>query len=113
MKTSELRGYLLDWAVGKCEGLSIESDWWDWDRLCFVDEFNVDFEPTDNWMQGGAIIQRQRISLLDQGGDCWLAICGWKEFFGDTQLEAAMRAYVAFTLGEEVEVPEELQEITQ
>jgi len=108
MKTSELTGYLLDWAVGKCEGLSIESDWWDWDRLCFVDEFNVDFEPTDNWMQGGAIIQRQRISLLDQGGDCWLAICGWKEFFGDTQLEAAMRCYVASKLGDEIEVPEEL-----
>lgn len=108
MKTSELKGYLLDWAVGKCEGLSIENDWWDWDRLCFVDEFNVDFEPSDNWMQAGKIIARERISLLDQGGDCWLAICGWTEIFGNTQLEAAMRCYVASKLGDEVEVPEEL-----
>ena len=108
MKTSELKGYLLDWAVGKCEGLSIESDWWDWDRLCFVDKFNVDFEPTDNWMQAGKIIERERICLIDQGGDYWQAICGWKEAFGDTPLIAAMRCYVASKLGDEVEVPDEL-----
>jgi hypothetical protein len=111
MKTSQLTGYLLDWAVAKCEGFKPE--YWDDDRLCFTNDWGADFEPSCDWSQGGAIIQRQRISLLDQGGDCWLATCGWKEFFGDTQLEAAMRAYVAFTLGEEVEVPEELQEITQ
>jgi hypothetical protein len=107
MKTAQLKGYLLNWAVGKCEGLSIDSDW-DWDRLCFFDEFNVDFEPTDNWMQAGKIIERERICLIDQGGDYWQAVCGWKEVFGDTPLIAAMRCYVASKLGDEVEVPDEL-----
>jgi hypothetical protein len=107
MKTAELTGAALDWAVAKCENknLSLTEFQNEWERY--------NFAASIDWAQGGAIIQRQRISLLDQGGDCWLATCGWKEFFGDTQLEAAMRAYVAFTLGEEVEVPEELQEITQ
>ena len=111
MKTSELTGYLLDWAVGKCEGLTIESDWWDWDRLCFVDEFNVDFEPTDNWMQGGAIIEREIIGLDYDAAEGWQA----RDFdtqqitaTGKTPLEAAMRCYVASKLGDQVEVPDEL-----
>jgi len=116
MKTSELRGYLLDWAVGKCEGLSIESDWWDWDRLCFVDEFNVDFEPTDNWMQGGAIIQREWINITNQD-DVWTAEIaddvpdGYVTMQGETALIAAMRCYVAQRLGDEIEVPEELLDL--
>jgi len=115
MKTSELTGYLLDWAVGKCEGLTIESDWWDWDRLCFVDEFNVDFEPTDNWMQGGAIIEREMITV-----ECFYEESTWHAWtpapeqprdahgYGETPLVAAMRCYVASKLGDQLEVPDEL-----
>ena len=108
MKTAELTGYLLDWAVGKCEGLSIESDWWDWDRLCFVDKFNVDFEPTDNWMQCGTIIEREKIALHFNGDSPWVGECGWARRDGATPLEAAMRSYVAVKLGDDVEIPEEL-----
>jgi hypothetical protein len=103
MKTAELTGAALDWAVANCEGL--------------IKGLEHGYAPSSNWAQSGEIIARERISLLDQGGDCWLAICGWTEVFGDTQLEAAMRCYVASKLGDEVEVPEELiiyaQEITQ
>jgi hypothetical protein len=116
MKTSELTGYLLDWAVGKCEGLSIESDWWDWDRLCFVDEFNVDFEPTDNWMQGGAIIQREWINITNKD-DVWTAEIaddvpdGYVTMQGETALIAAMRCYVAQRLGDEIELPDEMLDL--
>ena len=106
MKTSELTGAALDWAVAQCEGF--KSEYWDDDRLCFTDDWGADFEPSCDWLQGGKIIERERICLIDQGGDYWQAIWGWKEMFGDTPLIAAMRCYVASKLGDEVEVPEEL-----
>lgn len=98
MKTSELTGAALDWAVTKAEGFDCEVTSSDW---------GMNGWATD-WAQGGAIIERQRICLIDQGGDYWQAICGWKESFGDTPLEAAMRCHVVLQLGDEVDVPEEL-----
>jgi hypothetical protein len=112
MKTAQLKGYLLDWAVGKCEGLSIDSSW-DWDRLCFFDEFNIDFEPTDNWMQGGKIIELNWINITNEQ-DIWTAEIaddvpdGYISMRGESPLIAAMRCYVASRLGLEVEVPDEL-----
>jgi hypothetical protein len=97
MKVSELSGAALDGLVAKCEEFEVPSDW-------LLPEYN----PSTNWELGGTIIARERISLLDQGGDCWLAICGWKEVFGDTQLIAAMRSYVASKLGDEVQLPGEV-----
>jgi len=102
IKTAELTGAALNWAVAMCEGL-INGDALD---VGFIREGG--YTPSTDWAQGGAIIERERISLLDQGGDCWLAICGWKEVFGDTQLVAAMRCYVASKMGDEVDVPEEV-----
>ena len=115
MKTSELTGYLLDWAVGKCEGLSIDSNW-DWDRLCFFDEFNIDFEPSCNWAQGGPIIDRNWISVANLD-EKWAAEIaddvpdGYVHVQGETALIAAMRCYVAQRLGDEIEVPEELLDL--
>lgn len=108
MKVSELSGAALDWAVAKCEGLTCFGHQLTEDKITIIlsDGTYENFEPSCNWQIGGAIIARERISLLDQGGDCWLAICGWKEVFGDTQLEAAMRAYVTSKLGDEIQIPE-------
>jgi len=97
MKTSQLTGAALDWAVAKCEG-TLHDDG-------SVSDY---FQPSVDWEQGGAIIESKRICLIDQGGDYWKAITGWTEVFGDTPLEAAMRCYVASKLGDEIEVPEEL-----
>lgn len=107
MKTNELSGAALDWAVAKCEGRDVLVQG-NIVLLWVGKDSNIDYCPSENWEQGGAIIERERISLLDQGGDRWLAICGWKEVFGDTQLIAAMRCYVASKLGDEVQIPEEL-----
>jgi hypothetical protein len=107
MKTSELTGVALDWAVAKCEGLEPFNDSISW--LVKIDGKFVGMPwYSVNWEQGGAIIERQRICLIDQGGDYWRALCGWKEESGDTPLIAAMRCHVAIQLGDEVDVPKEL-----
>ena len=111
MKTSELTGAALDWAVAQCEGFKRE--YWDDDRLCFTDDWGADFEPSCDWLQGGAIIERERISLWARG-DEWAAESfvpnheGHEET-GTTPLVAAMRCYVASKLGDEVEIPKELK----
>ena len=107
MKTSELQGAALDWAVAKIE--FPDPDYEDADRFVYIhgdDEFH--FTPSTDWAQGGPIIERERICLIDQGGDYWQGLWGWKEAFGPTFLIAAMRCYVAGKLGDEVDIPEEL-----
>ena len=107
MKTSELTGAALDWAVAKCEG----NLRWDDDRLCHVTEHGQDFEPSTDWTQGGPIIERERIGLRDDGGDGWAADDYINAtMHGPTPLIAAMRCYVASKLGDDVEIPEELTE---
>ena len=101
MKTSELIGPALDWAVAKCENLNSGRHFG-----CFY--------PSTDWAQGGPIIERERISVDNQtnvnperwGAVIW-GVVGW--FYGDSILEAAMRCYVASKLGDEVEIPEELK----
>ncbi len=94
MRTADLTGTALDWAVATADG---------------EDYFKLDlYAPSKLWEQGGLIIEQERISLIDQGGDYWQALCGWTETFGDTPLIAAMRCYVASKLGDEIELPEEL-----
>jgi hypothetical protein len=97
MKTSELTGAALDWAVAKCE--------YEWVRDGVDDDCP---NYSTNWAQGGAIIERERISVIGQGGDDWIAEWGWIQVFGDTPLIAAMRCYVASQLGDDIEVPNEL-----
>jgi hypothetical protein len=110
IKTTELQGAVLDWAVAKCEGL-VNEDGLD---VGFIRD-GV-FTPSIDWAQGGPIIERE-----------WLDITPWPNesdedlrwqckqhdsidcvAFGPTPLVAAMRCYVASVLGAEVEVPDEI-----
>ena len=108
MKTSELTGAALDWAVTKCEGYdsSVDGDlgnaWgmWGW---------------ATSWAQGGTIIEREGISVWARGNE-WAAESfvhnhQGLEIVGSTPLIAAMRCYVASVMGDEVDVPEELNEV--
>jgi hypothetical protein len=102
MKTNELTGLALDWAVAKCEGY----------RLDLAPEGS--YAPSTDWSQGGPIIEREGISV-DRAGLAWTAdlsdsVGGYIEHTesGPTPLEAAMRCYVASKLGDEVEIPREL-----
>ena len=99
MKTSELTGLALDWAVAKCEGVEIivRQENWDW--------------YSSSWEQGGPIIERERINI-DPSPDSpeWYGYYDnhGKWHGGPTPLIAAMRCYVASKLGDDIEIPEEL-----
>ena len=97
MKTSELTGAALDWAVAKCEYFPVRNGF---DDNC--PEYSTD------WAQGGPIIEREQIAVYLNGEDGWTGEDGWKRATGPTPLVAAMRAYVASKLGDEIELPEEL-----
>lgn len=110
MKTAELTGAALNWAVALIE--FPEPDYENDDRLVYVhgdDEFH--FTPSTDWAQGGSIIEREGMQLW-KGGE-WCAALDQSfnptDFqTGTTPLVAAMRCYVASKLGDKVEIPEEL-----
>ena len=123
MKTSELQGAALDWAVAKCEGVEVVRV--KHGRATFIDPADdgalneMPINYSTDWAQGGAIIEREKISLEflagagDAGADVWVATrtegSAVFEMEGWTPLKAAMRCYVASKLGDEVEIPEELR----
>jgi hypothetical protein len=91
MKTSELQGAALDWAVAKCEGQIYQGPAWT--------KYSTD------WAQAGPIIEREMITVEWTGEDWRTCIWCDEKFLGPTPLIAAMRAYVASKLGDEVEIP--------
>ena len=110
MKTSELQGVALDWAVAKCEEIIQGNDL----NIGFIREGG--YAPSRYWNQGGPIIERERIDLYFVGHDAvdnalpiWRAekLGTWGEE-GFDPLIAAMRCYVASKLGNDVEIPNEL-----
>ena len=103
MKTSELIGAALDWAVAKCEGVTEGKD-----GAWYYDRRNAYNYSTD-WAQGGPIIEREKITLEWTGEDWMGYIWHDAEFFGPTPLIAAMRCYVASKLGDNITIPEALQ----
>lgn len=121
IKTSELQGAALDWAVAKCEGLDGETlDPLTWRYTAYPSRC---YNYSTDWAQGGPIIEREGIGFFcnrtakvgarfkpDAGAD-WRA-CPYNKLmehhFGPTPLISAMRCVVASKLGDEVEVPNEL-----
>ena len=112
MKTSELTGAALDWAVEEIENP---------EPTYYIDDQGLQWEkkysPSTDWAQGGPIIEREWIDLKQWQG-AWTAEF---EFLpdddthyrygkgaGPTPLIAAMRCRVASKLGHEVDVPDEL-----
>ena len=116
MKTSELTGAALDWAVAKCEGATEEwrSDapfLWHGVPCIRMDGHDVNYRPSSYWVLGGPIIERERLDLWWCEGNKFYTASksGGKDVEdGPTPLIAAMRCYVASKLGDEVEIPQEL-----
>ena len=121
IKTQDLIGVQLDWAVAKCEDVDEEAF-----RLYYTPTESSDldthgypeFHYSTIWAQGGPIIEREAHNLFKHnGGTQWCCACNVprNEYTaivtadGPTPLIAAMRCFVASKLGNEVEVPEGLQ----
>ena len=106
MKTSELTGAQLDWAVAKCEVGEVIDYVWKHSKQHI--SYSID------WAQGGPLIEREEIEFRKVGIHTWLAEtqCGHNDQSetGPTPLIAAMRCYVASKLGDDVEIPKELTE---
>ena len=118
MKTSELTGAALDWAVAKCEGLLAFG--WEDDmgllRIVLESRDTEYYVPTINWSQGGPIIEREKIEVqVDEYSFGWRSCIPHfdgedEEYsYGPTPLIAAMRCYVASKLGDNIDIPEELK----
>ena len=113
MKTAELTGRALDWAVAEAEGLKTDT----WHPKAIAVLFPgaprfVPFSPSRDWGHGGPIIEREEIRLRPDKG--WSAAKYWPDgrsewLSGPTLLTAAMRCYVASKLGLEVNVPPEVR----
>lgn len=138
MKTSELTGAALDWAVAKCEGLALHKDavldgvamegWCasgyymdpnQWIRLGRL-------RYSSDWNLMGPIIEREGICLQSEVRDhsIWKAQFNFTKHIwlrnpmrqvhtycsmrGSSALIAAARCYVMSKLGDTVDVPEEL-----
>jgi len=115
MKTSELTDRALDWVVTmieKPEACEYGVEDWVNQRKYTVKNGEYVYRWHQSWMQSGPIIEREMLKLhCGEGGVWWAATYTepHRPLSGSTPLIAAMRCYVASVLGEEVDVPEELQ----
>lgn len=107
IKTSELTGAALDWAMDRVENRIRPDGGYYAGRMGRVTGWST------NWAQGGPIIEREFITPYPMpggvGGNWRAEIFGRHMHYGPTPLIAAMRCFVASKLGDEIEVPKELK----
>ena len=112
VKTSELQGAALDYAVAVAHG------WMDFEDMAFCSnegDFTSylslwSFCPGRVWAHGGPIIERERIQFRSEQNTQYRAFISQfgADAVGETHLIAAMRCYVASKLGDVVDIPDEL-----
>lgn len=121
VKTQDLVGAALDWAVAKVEAVDYRHDGIECRTRLTVRTFHhyrkPNFMPSTDWSQGGPLILNYGVSLR-----CIAPANAWEadrwddsvipsrlvEIEAETPLIAACRAIVASVLGETVSVPKEL-----
>ena len=134
IRTSELEGIALNWVVAIVQGLSPryeKVETWEGGRWgIHVDNMQLvdgvwkrtdygwhEYRPVTDWWKGGPIIEREKIDVIHTGdaakceGRVWdEKLQKFKSSYGNTPLVAAMRCYVASKLGDEVDVPDEIDQ---
>jgi hypothetical protein len=116
MKTNELTGAALDWAVSKADnppGKEGSMAWWERDAKGYLfDPLNeCTYSPSTDWLIGGSIVEREGIELRGKAPNCYASYPHHPTYHGPTTLVAAMRCFVTSKLGDEVEVPDELVQL--
>jgi len=119
VKTADLAGEALGWAIGKAEGLDVflappeyGNPWRVFTRYrATVTERTERYNPWEDWASGGDLIEKYRVGF-GLYSDSFFAVTGLNDLSGDadgsTHLIAACRAIVAARLGDTVQVPKEL-----
>ena len=117
MKTSELSGAALDWAVQDAEYRSMQERG-EYIKLWVLEAHQQGLSTppwSTDWQWGGPIIEREGIELKRSlvTPFVWWAAFAFRasraHCCGPTPLIAGMRCFVASKLGDEVEVPKELE----
>ena len=120
IKTADLIGPALDWAVAKCLGvtpIAVKKNYSEGWLLYPHSNATIPLEYSSKWSQGGPIMDKEGIyfvPLPDKGIRAFRFINGeylnltdcWGENI--TRCVVAMRCFVASRLGDEVDIPEEL-----
>lgn len=129
IKTSDLKGATLDWAVAKAVNQVVKINnaisymGTVPDGPAFIERYQEEpwpgaddgymkYSPSCKWSQGGLLIEKYSVAILKQKS--YFSALAWrkdgKSGDGDaeTHLIAAMRAIVAAELGDTVDVPKEL-----
>ncbi|AJO79423.1 phage protein NinX family protein [Pseudomonas sp. MRSN 12121] len=118
VKTADLIGAALDWAVAKAEGMRQHTPaglkhvyWYSGDRC-----IGIHWQPSTNWSQGGQLIEKyaamvrgypnQMYDTLAIARVCCDGALSWSS--GATPLIALCRAIAHTRLGKVVQVPKEL-----
>ena len=125
VKTADLIGPALDWAVAQCKGFKKIRAMPAWSNkygayggpqvmVSNEEDSSFDYRPSTIWSQGGPIIEQEAIGIGCLGKSAiyanpWLAARTEDntEYAGPTPLIAACRCFAA-RLGDEVDVPDEL-----
>ncbi|MBH3456685.1 DUF2591 domain-containing protein [Pseudomonas monteilii] len=119
VKTADLVGEQLAWAVGKAEGLDVllappiyGNPWRVFVRYTGeVTTRDVRYNPWEDWSIGGPLIQKYRVGF-GLYSDSFFAVTGLNDIAGEsngaTHLIAACRAIVSAKLGDNMQVPKEL-----
>lgn len=127
IKTSELSGERLNWAVAVAVGLKPfvqKAHYGVPDRVFIEVERDPEVEgsligkrykPSTDWSQGGPLIERFKVDIITER-DCLVSAYAnddkyqplTEDMYGSDHLIAACRAIVSSKLGDEVDVPEGL-----
>lgn len=115
VKTAELVGQALDWAVGQTEEFKVgiaKLSGSLWVRIEEQPRYGHHYKPSTDWAQGGPLRDKYDVGIEPGVADglCYAYVPG-RELdgsFGETALIALCRAIVAAKLGDVVQVPAEL-----
>jgi len=115
VKTADLAGEALGWAVGTTEGLELflappqyGNPWRVFARYrASATEHDKRYNPWEDWALGGPLLEKHRV-WMHVSGSTWSAlISGWVG--GEERPTVAIcRSIVADQLGDTVQVPKEL-----
>lgn len=111
VKTANLIGSALDWAVAQVEGITYNPNY------LGVSDFRgpkpvyssiSNYSPSTDWSKGGPLIDKCITALNQSGTETWWAHCEDRLGLGPSALIAACRAIAAAKLGDTVSVPARL-----